>query len=84
MSDKREPEYGIYRPQVVADVEQRFQHKSTKIEFPYIIDKSGHSGDRESTALVFTDASPGSTVRVPHHSQMKHDGRFSAESWSID
>ena len=54
-----EPRYGICRPQIVADVEKRFQQKATEIEFTYTTDKSGRSGERKSTALVYTDACPG-------------------------
>ncbi len=54
-----EPQYGICRPQVVADVEKRFQQKVTEIEFTYITDKNDSKGYRYSTALVYTDVCPG-------------------------
>ena len=54
-----EPQYGICRTQVVADVEKRFQQQITSIEFTYTTSKSGKSGELKSMALVYTDACPG-------------------------
>jgi hypothetical protein len=54
-----EPQYGICQSQIVADLEKRFQQKVTQIEFTYTTGKSGRGGERNSTALVYTDACPG-------------------------
>ncbi len=54
-----EPQYGICRTQVDADVEKRFQHKIATIEFTYVWSKGGRPGDSKSTALVYTDDCPG-------------------------
>ncbi len=54
-----EPNKGICRMQIEADVENRFQQKITSIEFTYISSRSGRGGDKKSTALVYTDACPG-------------------------
>ena len=55
----QEPQYGICRPQIVADVEERFQQNVAEIEFTYTTEKFGRGDDRKSSALVYTDACPG-------------------------
>jgi len=54
-----EPQYGICLTQVESDVEKRFRHKITNIEFTYVTSKGGRPGDNKSTALVSTDDCPG-------------------------
>jgi hypothetical protein len=54
-----EPNEGICRMQIEADVENRFQQKITSIEFTYITSKGGLGSEQKSTALVYTDACPG-------------------------
>jgi hypothetical protein len=54
-----EPNKGICRMQIEADVEKRFQQKITSIEFTYITGKGGRGEDLKSTALVYTNACPG-------------------------
>lgn len=49
----------VCRPQLDADVERRFGQKITKIDYTWITDKSGRSGDRTSKALIYTDGCPG-------------------------
>jgi hypothetical protein len=46
--------------QIEADVEKRFQQNITSIEFTYITSKGGLGSEQKSTALVYTDACPGS------------------------
>ena len=54
-----EPNKGICRMQIEADVEKRFQQKITSIEFTYFMDKGGLGSEKKSTALVYSDACPG-------------------------
>lgn len=54
-----EPDGGICREQIEADVAKRFGQPITSIEFTYMQDKGGLGSDRKSTALVYTDACPG-------------------------
>lgn len=54
-----EPNKGICRVQIEADVEKRFQQKIISIEFTYTTSKQGPGNDKKSTALVYTDACPG-------------------------
>ena len=53
------PNEGVCRMQIEADVEKRFGHAITNIEFTYITSKGGLGSDQKSTALVYTDACPG-------------------------
>lgn len=56
------PNEGVCRMQIEADVEKRFGHPASRIEFTYITSTGGSGGggsDHKSTALVYTDACPG-------------------------
>jgi len=54
-----DPQYGICRAQVESDVEKRFQHRITSIEFTYVTGRGRRPGDTKSTALVYTADCPG-------------------------
>jgi len=54
-----EPNKGVCRMQIEADVQKRFQQNITSIEFTYITSKGGLGSEQKSTALVYTDACPG-------------------------
>ena len=71
-----EPQYGICRAQVEADVAKRFQQKIKDIEFTYVTSKGGRSGGLKSSALVYTDGCPGYHVYDIYATE--HDCEFRA------